>query len=395
MFVLLCIGGISSAGVTADFIIGELVTRIFRNSFLVLALIIPIVAGMGINFGIVMGAMAAQLGIILVTHWGISGILGILVVMLICTPLSMLFGFLSGSLLNKMKGQEMIGSLVMGYFSGGIYQFITLFLFGTLIPMVNPTIMISGGVGIKNTIDLKGSVKYGLDGVYRLPSVIVIFILLIAIIVWQIFEYRHDKKLERKPNFKKLVSICGLCVGLFIVTCLPGVYNMMYYIKVPVATLAMIVMAILFNRLILNTRLGQEMRTVGQNRVVANAAGINVDRIRIIAIMISTTLASWGQLISLQNIGTMQTYGAHEQVGLFAGASLLVGGATVFKATNTQAIVGMILFHTLFIISPLAGKNLMQNAQLGEYFRVFIAYGVICISLMMHAWQVSRDKPKV
>lgn len=136
------------------------------------------------------------------------------------------------------------------------------------------------------------------------------------------------------------------------------------------------------------------MRTVGQSRVVANAAGINVDRTRIIAMIISTVLACWGQLIYLQNIGTFSTYGAHTQVGQFTIAALLVGGASVQKATNKQAILGVILFHTLFIVAPQAGKELFNNAQLGEYFRVFVAYGVIAVSLAMHAWK-TKAKPKV
>ena len=110
--------------------------------------------------------------------------------------------------------------------------------------------------------------------------------------------------------------------------------------------------------------------------------------------VISTVLACWGQLIYLQNIGTFSTYGAHTQVGQFAIAALLVGGASVQKATNKQAILGVILFHTLFIVAPQAGKELFNNAQLGEYFRVFVAYGVIAVSLAMHAWK-GKVKPKI
>ncbi len=394
MFIVLCVGGIWASRASFNFLAGELTTRIFRNSFIVLALIVPIVAGMGINFGIVIGAMTAQLGIILVTHWGISGIQGILVVMLICTPLSMIFGFLCGNLLNRMKGQEMIGSLIMGYFSNGIYQFITLFAFGTIIPMVNKKIMISGGRGIKNTIDLNESVKYGFDKLYQMSAIIVIFALIALAVTWQIYNLLKEKKAGNMLNKNKRMGIIVLCLVLLGFCCIPKYYATLYYINIPMATFGMIMLALLFNNLILTTRFGHAMRTVGQNRVVANAAGINVERTRIIAIMISTVLASWGQLISLQNIGTMQTYGAHEQVGLFAGASLLVGGATVYKATNTQAIIGMILFHTLFVISPLAGKYLLNNAQLGEYFRVFVAYGVICVSLMMHAWRQNKNNKK-
>ena len=62
---------------------------------------------------------------------------------------------------------------------------------------------------------------------------------------------------------------------------------------------------------------------------------------------------------------------------------------TFAKLTDNvgQALLGTLLFHTLFVVSPLAGKNLMGNVQVGEYFRVFVSYGVIGIALALHAWK--------
>ena len=89
---------------------------------------------------------------------------------------------------------------------------------------------------------------------------------------------------------------------------------------------------------------------------------------------------------------TFNTYNNHEQVGLFAVASLLIGGASVNKASWKEALFGTFLFHFLFIVSPLAGQNIMGDAQIGEYFRVFIAYGVIGFSLVLHAWEQNNSK---
>ncbi|MFR5787381.1 MAG: hypothetical protein ACLUHE_09920 [Christensenellales bacterium] len=86
------------------------------------SLIIPIVAGMGINFAITIGAMAAQIACLLVLEWGVSGIGGLALAALLTVPLGGIFGFLIGKLLNKMKGQEMIGSMILGYFANGLYQ---------------------------------------------------------------------------------------------------------------------------------------------------------------------------------------------------------------------------------------------------------------------------------
>ena len=45
----------------------------------------------------------------------------------------------------------MIGGLVLSYFAEGLYQLLFLFIFGGVIPLYNPTLMIATGVGVKNT----------------------------------------------------------------------------------------------------------------------------------------------------------------------------------------------------------------------------------------------------
>jgi simple sugar transport system permease protein len=72
---------------------------------------------------------------------------------------------------------------------------------------------------------------------------------------------------------------------------------------------------------------------------------------------------------------------------MFSIAALLVGGASTRRATIWQAMVGVVVFHTLFVVSPLAGQRLFGVPQMGEYFRVFVAYGIIAVALALHAWQ--------
>lgn len=78
MFVLLCIICIIYSGQSMSYVIYEMFGRLSRNAFIVLALIIPIVAGMGINFAITIGAMAAQIAALWVIEWGVGGFGGFL-----------------------------------------------------------------------------------------------------------------------------------------------------------------------------------------------------------------------------------------------------------------------------------------------------------------------------
>ena len=394
MFIVLCTLCMIFSGQSVSYVIYELFGRLSRNSFIVLALIIPIVAGMGINFAITIGAMAAQIAVLWVTEWGVGGIEGFLLAMAMSLPIAAVFGFLIGKLLNKMKGQEMIGGLILGYFANGLYQLLFLFIFGNLIPLNTPGLVIKGSTGVANTIDLTsgtgGGLKYALDGIWRTEFGTALYVVCGLLAAAMIVALLLKKVSGRKAG----ISI-GFAAALCLLYQIPAVANLFSMVKVPMITFAVVGLLCLFNIGIMKTRIGQQFRAVGQNRTVANASGINVDRVRLIAIVISTVLAGWGQLIFVQNMGSFQTYGAHEQVGLYAGAAILVGGASIRKATNGQAILGCILFHLLFIVAPPAAKNLFGDAAIGEYFRVFISYGVIALALVMHAWSgVQKKKPE-
>jgi simple sugar transport system permease protein len=156
---------------------------------------------------------------------------------------------------------------------------------------------------------------------------------------------------------------------------------------IPVATAMVIAALCVFVIWFKKTKLGQDMRAVGHDMAVAEAAGVPVDRTRIIAIIISTVLASFGQIIFLQNMGNMATYNAHDQTSFFAVAAILVGGASVKKANIPNVIIGVILLHVLYVVTPRAGQNLFGDAMIGEYFRQFIGYGVIALTLVLYAWK--------
>ena len=56
MFILFCAVCIPISGFSPSYLLNEIVTRMGRNTFLILCLLIPIMAGMGLNFGMTLGA---------------------------------------------------------------------------------------------------------------------------------------------------------------------------------------------------------------------------------------------------------------------------------------------------------------------------------------------------
>jgi len=103
LFAVLCLSGILVAKLTPSFLLGEMLVRVSRNSLLVLALVIPILAGLGLNFGIVIGAMAGQAAAIFIVHLKLAGIVGFGAAWLIATPLAIVLGVATGLLFNKAK----------------------------------------------------------------------------------------------------------------------------------------------------------------------------------------------------------------------------------------------------------------------------------------------------
>lgn len=397
IFLAFTIIGLAFSEVSFSWFLSELTGRLYRNGMLVISLIIPVVAGLGLNFGIVIGAMAGQIGVIIVRFFDLGGIGGLLLAMLIAVPLAVLFGWLTGILYNKTRGQETIAGLIVGYFANGLYYFLFLFVMGVVIKMPEGHPMIGQtGIGVRNTVDLgmaPDGLKYALDNIIKIPFCQALILIAAIILVMQLLRFvRKKQEMKVKKNRTLAFVNIALCVVVIAIgaVSIATKNSLTTVAKVPVVTVLFIVAACVFTELILKTKLGQDFKSVGQSQSISEVSGINVDRTRIIATILSTVLASWGQIIFLQNVGTLNVYNAHTQVGMFAVASILVGGASTAKATVKQAFVGTILFNAMFIMSPEIGQAVFGQALLGEYFRTFMVYGVIGFALGLYTWKTNR-----
>jgi simple sugar transport system permease protein len=385
-FAVLCVLAYLIAGQAPYVVASDLINRVMRNSIMVLALIIPIMTGMGLNFGIVVGAMSAQAALIFITHWRLTGMMGIGVALVICTLISIVCGYLLGRLFNKTRGQEMITGMIAGYFGQGIYLLIFLVLMGTVIPFWDDQISISTGIGVKDTLNLIDGMKGALDGVLKLhlsTVLVIVFGILTAFTGYKL--WREKDSMEKAERISCLAKWAGFGIGLLLLLVIPPVAAVVKKCSVPIATLFFILLVSVLCQFITRTKLGQDFRSVGNDIHIAEASGIDVSRIRILATIFSTVLASWGQLTFLQNMGTFSTYTAQQNVGTYAIAALLVGGATIDKANVKQAFTGVFLFQLLFLLAPAAGTKIFHDTQVGEYFRTVISNGVIAVALVLHA----------
>jgi simple sugar transport system permease protein len=385
--------------------IAQLFEIVFRNSVLLLALIIPVIAGLGMNFGIVIGAIAAQLAILFVRWYDIPGIWGFLICVVVSLPLALLFGWLLGKLYNKTRGIETITGLIASHLASGLYLFIMLYAVGGIIPVaakgavltpLQQNILAPSGVGVRVSVEL-GSLKYSLDGIWRIPFVHFVIIASTCGMAYLIIQYLRKKNNPAlgESNFGLTVSGFAACLIFIALSVWAMITKNVTYMNLrpaPMVTIIVIMLLAIATNFLLKTKLGRNFHSVGQSQQQARDTGINVDRTRIIATVISTILAAWGMLIYMQNIGTMATYTQHTSVGMFSVAAIIVGGATVSRASVKNAFLGLILFYSVFIFSPAMGLALFGNPLFGENFRSFMMYGAITAVFILWGIQAAKHK---
>lgn len=322
------------SGLEPTYIVQELLTRLGRNALLVLALLPMLWAGMGFNFALGAGAMAAQIGLILAVAFNLVELPGLAFAVLAGLPIAVFVGWISGLILNRMKGMEMVISYALvPFLFDGLYRLIMLDLMGSLIPLPSPGILLSRGYGIQNTVKLDGF-RQALDNLFA---------------------------------FK--VGPFSLPTGTYLI----------------VASMALVLLWIRKHRL------GRDLVTVGENPQEAEAAGLSVNRTRMKAVILSMLLACVGQVVFQQNMGAMGTYNAHQQTSHFAVAALMAGGVLFRKVRIRHALIGIAALHLFLMVSPGAGQKVLKQAHAGEYFRQFIGYAIILVGLVRYGMAKHRE----
>lgn len=388
-FAVIVVSGLFMTNATPLFVMNELVQSFTRNSFLVLALLIPVIAGMGFNFSIVIGAMAGHIGVIVAVNYGLSGFLGFLSAVAVATPFAILFGILVGMVLNKARGHEMITSFFLNYLGNGIYQFIFLFLIGAVIPLIPSDLILSSGVGLRNSIDLKDTLLHSVDGLFQVPFFLLLIIIGFIFIIFNVYQLVKDNTNFDKVKVYSRIIISAVVIFIssmiMYIDALPNNIRALKNLKLPLITWVLIGALVVFNIMINRTKIGKAFISVGLNQQNSNDSGIHVSKVRIIAILISTVLASWGQIIFLQNTGVLITYGSHQSIGFFAVLALIVGGASIRKASVGQALLGVILVQGFIIVSlPVASE--LFSGNLSEILRT-----IIMNSVFLYAFTMTRS----
>ena len=299
--------------------ITNVINRFSWNAVLVLAMVPMVHSGCGLNFGLPVGIIAGLLGATLSIEWGFTGPMSFVMALVIATPFAILFGLAYGWLLNKIKGGEMMIATYVGF------------------------------------------------------SVVSFFCMM-----WLVLPYK-------KPDMAWGFEGTGLRTTFPVDKYYAGVLS--DFLRIQIGRLVIPTGAILFFALLaiaiwafLHTKTGTAMTAVGSNPTFAKAAGINVDRIRMLSVVMSTWLAAVGILVYEQGFGFVQLYNAPFYMALPAVSAILIGGATANKATITNVVIGTILFQGMVTMTPTVMNGLI-NLDISEVLRVVVSNGMILYAL--------------
>ncbi|HAP43708.1 MAG: ABC transporter [Spirochaetes bacterium GWD1_61_31] len=317
-------------GVKLDASFTDVFNRFGQNVIMVLALVPMVQAGCGLNFGLPLGILSGLLGSTMAMQFGLTGPMGFLVAILITIFFGSIFGLGYGKLLNKVKGEEMTIAMYVGFSAVMLFSILWL-----LLPYTKPDLVMGyAGEGLRRSISLE---KY-----------------------W-------DKILN---NFLALRigsvrNLAGNLSGGFIF---------------PTGLMMFVAACVVFMWFFLRTKTGTAMTAVGSNPDFARASGVSVEKMRTTSVVVSTIIGGIGILVYQQSFGFVQVYDAPLYMAFPAVSALLIGGASVTKASMLNVVIGTLLFQGMLTMTPSVINSVLKT-DMSEVIRIIVSNGMIIYAL--------------
>lgn len=301
-------------------LLSNTVVRMGMNSIMVLAMVPGIQCGISLNLGLPIGLVAGLIGGLLTIELGIPGWAGFLFAILVGSVLAAICGYLYAQLLNRLKGEEMSVTTYVGF------SIVSLMCIAWLVmPFKSLKLRWPMGTGLRNTI--------GLDS----------------------------------TNFKQILNnFLSFEIGGFVV---------------PTGLLLFMALCCWLVWLFSRSKTGIAMQAVGNNPRFAEAAGINVDKMRVIGTTLSTVLGAVGILVYSQSYGFMQLYTTPRQMGFVAASAILIGGASTSRCKISHVLIGTFLFQGVLTLGMPVANVLVPGSTISETLRILISNGIILYAL--------------
>lgn len=320
------------AGVSLASSFENVLARFGMFSILVLSLVPMVQSGCGLNFGLPIGVVAGILGGVTSMEMGLRGFKGLFMAMLLGALIAIVFGYFYGKLLNKIIGDEMLISTYVGYFFTALMCIAYLFL-----PYKNPVSVLSyGGSGLRQQIPVSD--------------------------FWMVNSIRPDGTRESVGILSDFLSFS------------------LFGVKIPIGMFLFFGILAFLVWGFFRTKPGTAMSAVGSNPVYAQASGININKVRLQSVILSTVIAAIGIIMYQQSYGFIQLYQAPLSFTFQTVAALLIGGASINSTKLSHVIIGTFLFQGIITLTPTVINGLMA-IDVSEVVRLIVTNGMIVFAL--------------
>lgn len=300
--------------------ISDTIVRFGRNGVMVLAMVPMIRSGCGLNFGLPLGIIGGILGILISIELELVGLSGFLAAVGLGVGFAAVLGWGYGILLNMVKGDEMMIATYVGFSSVAFMSMAWL-----LLPFRSKAMVWSfGGSGLRTTISMDNYWTNILSDFLSFnffgkifPTGMILFFGFMCLLVWLFFR----------------------------------------------------------------TRTGQAMSAAGQNPEFARAGGVDVARMRILSVMLSTVIGAVGIIVYAQSYGFVQLYQAPLYMAFPAVAAVLLGGASIGRVSIMHVLVGTFLFQGILTMTPSVINSAIEGTDITETIRLIVSNGMILYAL--------------
>lgn len=307
-------------GQSLQTLFSDILNRVGMNGLLVLAMVPAIKSGTGPNFALPIGIEGGLFALVCCMQLDLSGWTLIAASCTLAIVLCTLMGWGYGKLMNAVKGSEMTIATYTGFSIVAFFNILWLML-----PFSNRKMGWMLGSGLRETIQLD---SFSADG------------LISKLLAFQVGE-----------------------------------------IYVPTGMLLVLLLGCLLVATFFRTKSGLAIYAGGVNPRFAEAAGLDIDRSRVLANILSTVLAGVGIILYAQGYGYAQLYNGPMMMSFPAVAAVLIGGATAAKANCVNVVLGVFLFQGLMTAAMPVANLLFSGTDLSDIMRQIIQNGVILYAL--------------
>ena len=301
-------------------LLSDTVRRFGMWGLLVLAMVPSIQSGTGPNFALPIGVCCGLFSLVCAIEFGFTGAGWLLASSGMAVIIGGAVGYAYGKLMNAVKGSEMTIATYTGF--SVTYFFCILWM---ALPFKSPIMGWLLGSGLRVTIELK---QIG----------------------------------------------AAQIINNFLMFELAGV-------RIPTGMLLVFAAAAAFVWLFFKSRTGIAISAAGMNPMFAKATGLDVDKGRITANVMSTIFAALSIIVYSQSFGFAELYIGPLYMAFSAVASILIGGATARRSKIAHVIIGTLIFQGLLTNTPPVLGRTFPGTDLTEIMRMVVQNGIILYAL--------------